>query len=113
MAKTAARRKSGQRSPRLSPAAPAAPSSAEPRILELSRKVVESCLLAAAFVVPVYFSVLTSPGYEADQAVIVRVLGAIAGTAWLLSWRWNFRLPGPSLRNAIIAVAGVLFLADA
>lgn len=41
---------------------------------------------------PLYFSVLTETGYEADKAVLLRVLALLAGGAWLLTGRAGGRL---------------------
>ncbi|GAC1466214.1 MAG: hypothetical protein PVSMB7_11410 [Chloroflexota bacterium] len=46
--------------------------------------VVEASWIVAALALPLYFSSVTTTGFEPDKAVLVRVFAVIAGAAWLV-----------------------------
>jgi len=54
-------------------------------VTSLANGVAEATVLFAVVAIPLYFSVLTGAGYEADKAVLLRLIGAVAGAAWLAS----------------------------
>lgn len=45
--------------------------------------IMEACCLLAVVMLPLYFTSLTSGGYEPDKAVVLRILAAIAAAAWI------------------------------
>jgi O-antigen ligase/tetratricopeptide (TPR) repeat protein len=45
--------------------------------------VARTCCFVAVLSLPLYFSLLTTTGYEPDKAVLVRVLAVLAAAAWL------------------------------
>jgi len=64
-------------------------------VTSLANGIAEAAVLFAVVAVPLYFSVLTGAGYEADKAVLLRLIGAVAAAAWIVG-----RAAGPSKASA-------------
>ena len=69
---------------------PAWDESATSALKRLADGVAEAACLFAILSLPLYFSVLTS-GYEADKAVLLRVLASVAAAGWILGTVLSFR----------------------
>lgn len=75
--------------------------------------VVEACLLFAVLSIPLYFTVLTGAGYEADKGIFLRLIAAVAGFAWLAGYATrssSTRDADTRWRRALFSLTGVYFL---
>src|SRR5919202_420211 len=74
---------------------------------------VEASCLIAVLALPLYFSVLTSSGYEPDKAVLLRVFAIVAGGAWLVGFLLEPGKPGKSRVSPVLWLGLTVFLAYA
>jgi O-antigen ligase/tetratricopeptide (TPR) repeat protein len=78
-----------------------------------AESIARACTYFAVFALPLYFSVLTTTGYEPDKAALLRVLAAIAFAAWLVAaLLGGVRLPRSPLIWVGVGLVGALALAS-
>lgn len=61
----------------------------------------------AVLSIPLYFSVLTNTGFEADKAALLRLLAAVAAAGWLIGFVYRQRPKANVVKSNILLILGI------